>query len=101
MRVGSFWKSTATAPATTGEEKDVPNETPCVPSICWQSGSLAVCPDSAGQAGLVKMLALVPGVASSDSAPTMAAPGAMISGFWIPVSVGPALENQHGSPGMA
>jgi len=28
----------------------------------------------------------------------MAAPGAMISGFAIPVRVGPALENQQGSP---
>jgi len=28
----------------------------------------------------------------------IAAPGAMISGFGTPVTVGPALENQHGSP---
>jgi hypothetical protein len=41
------------------------------------------------------------GSACSDSAPMMAAPGAMISGLSTPVRVGPALENQHGSPSTA
>src|SRR5260370_12125741 len=40
------------------------------------------------------------GIACWDNAPTMAAPGAIISGFCKPVTVGPALENQHGSPSV-
>src|SRR5579883_1084287 len=45
------------------------------------------------------MLADAGGTACAERAPMMAAPGAMISGLAMPVSVGPALENQHGSPG--
>src|SRR5579872_5238226 len=47
------------------------------------------------------MLATAGGTACSDIAPISAAPGAMISGFCTPVSVGPALENQQGSPATA
>ncbi len=86
------------APATTGDEKDVPKETPWVASICWQR-SLGFLPGGVGHCGFVKMLADAGGTACDDSAPMIAAPGAMISGFAMPVSVGPALENQHGSPG--
>ena len=44
------------------------------------------------------MLFALPGSASLLIAPTTMPPGAAISGFGTPVSVGPALENQHISP---
>ena len=97
VRVGSFWSSSATTPATTGEDIDVPTAIPCVASICRQRES--VLPDFvAGHDALVKTLPLTPGFALRLSAETTSAPGAAISGFGAPVTVGPALENQQTSP---
>src|SRR6202142_4511153 len=85
----------ATAPATSGAENDVPADTPWDASISWQRsvGPLVV----SGQS-VVKTLVANGGSACCDKGPMIAAPGAMISGFCTPVTVGPALENQHGSP---
>ncbi len=47
------------------------------------------------------MLVWAGGVAAPERAPTIAAPGARISGLLRPVRLGPPLENQHGSPPTA
>src|SRR5579863_5673480 len=97
VSVRSCCSITATTPATMGDENDVPNDTACSASTCWHVGSFV----SAAHDGPAKMLAVAvaEGTACCERAPTIAAPGAMMSGFASTVSVGPAPENQHGSPG--
>lgn len=78
-------------PATIGDDIDVPSATACVGSISMHFGSTFPVPFSGGQL-VVKMLFGDPGSAAWLIAPTTTAPGARMSGFGTPVSVGPALE---------
>jgi len=87
-------------PATIGDDIDVPSATACVGSTSSHAGSTLPVFLSGGQSP-VKMLFGEPGSASWLSAAMTTAPGARMSGFGTPVSVGPALENVHTSPSCA
>src|ERR1700722_14764096 len=88
----------AMPPVTMGADMLVPSAAACPGSTRRHRGSAAPPSGAAGQWASLKMLLGEPGGAWLLIAPMTHAPGAEISGFGTPVTVGPALENQHTSP---
>ena len=78
MRVGSFWKRSAAAPAACGEDIEVPAATAYVAAICMHRSSTTPPSVTGGQSGLLKMLVETSGPAHWLIAAMTTPPGAEI-----------------------
>ena len=90
----------ATAPATRGAANEVPAETPWSVSICWHAGSAARPAPRDNSSRRCSAATRDWARPCAAKAPTIAAAGAMMSGFAIPGQrrARARVKNQHGSP---